>query len=57
MSPDADIIAEKLNTRRISYSVPKKDAEKAKDHAEVDTFKELGEETFNYYMRQEGLAK
>ena len=37
--------------------VSKKDAEKAKDHAEVDTFKELGEETFNYYMRQEGLAK
>ncbi|WP_262288763.1 ATP-binding protein [Hallella absiana] len=55
--PDENIIADKQNTRRISYSVPKKDAERAKDHAEVDTFKELGEETFNYYMRQEGLTK
>lgn len=55
--PDADVIADKQNTRRISYSVPKNDAEKAKNHAEVDSFKELGEETFNYYMRQEGLTK
>lgn len=53
---DTDTIARKKNKVRIAYDVSKETAETAKDHAEVKSFKELGETTFNYYLKLEELA-
>lgn len=53
---DTDIIARKKSTIRIAYDVLKQSAEIAKDHAEAKSFKELGETTFDYYLKLEELA-
>ncbi len=53
---DTDIIARKKSTIRIAYDVLKQTAEIAKDHAEAKSFKELGETTFDYYLKLEELA-
>lgn len=53
---DTDTIARKRSTVRIAYDVLKETAEAAKDHAEVKSFKELGETTFDYYLKLEELA-
>ena len=43
------------DVRHISYDVPRKIAEKARLHAEVESFKELGITSFYYYVRQEDI--
>ncbi len=53
---DTDIIARKKSTVRIAYDVSKQTAEVAKDHAEAKSYKELGETTFDYYLKLEELA-
>lgn len=52
---DLDIIAQKKETIRIAYDVNKKIGNKAKNHSKSKSFKELGELTFDYYMRMEEL--
>jgi hypothetical protein len=42
-------------TVRISYSKEKTIVENVMKHLEVSTYKEVGEETFNYYVKMEGL--
>lgn len=53
---DTDIIARKKSTVRIAYDVSKQVAEEAKEHAEAKSYKELGETTFDYYLKLEELA-
>lgn len=53
---DTDIIARKKSTVRIAYDVSKQTAEVAKNHAEAKSYKELGETTFDYYLKLEELA-
>lgn len=50
-----EILVKNNDRRHISYDVPRKIAEKARLHAEVESFKDLGLTTFDYYVRQEGL--
>lgn len=52
---DTEQIATKKDTVRISYSVQKKVAEVAKNHSGSKSYKELGECTFEYYMKMEEL--
>lgn len=53
---DTDIIAKKKSTVRIAYDVSKQIAEVAREHARAKTYKELGETTFDYYLKLEELA-
>lgn len=53
---DTDIIARKKSTVRIAYDVEKQTAEAAKEHAEAKSYKELGETTFDYYLKLEEIA-
>jgi len=53
---DTDIIARKKSTVRIAYDVAKQTAEAAKEHAEAKSYKELGETTFDYYIKLEEIA-
>ena len=50
-----EILVKSKDVRHISYDVPRKIADKARLHAEVDSFKELGQMTFDYYIRQEDI--
>ena len=50
-----EILVKANDVRHIAYDVPRKTAEKARLHAEVESFKELGLMTFNYYVRQEDI--
>ena len=50
-----ETIAKSKDVRHISYDVPRKIADKARLHAEVDSYKELGQTTFDYYVRQEDI--
>lgn len=52
---DLDMISQKKNTVRIAYDVNKDMALEARKYAEVGSFKELGEVTFDYYLQMEGL--
>ena len=52
---ESEILDKTKDVRRISYDVPRKIADKARLHAEVDSFKELGLTTFYYYVRQEDI--
>ena len=52
---DLDIIAQKKETTRIAYDVNKKIGNKAKNYSKSKSLKELGELTFDYYIRMEGL--
>lgn len=52
---DADLIAEKKDTVRISYSVKKDLANTVKYHSGMKSYKEIGEYTFNYYLKMEEL--
>lgn len=56
-SPDLDYenIIINNNETRISYSVPKRIAEIAKHHAGVNSNKDLGALTFDYYMKMEEI--
>lgn len=57
LSPILDLqkISEKKDTVRVAYDVKKKIAEEAKNNAEVNSYKELGKTTFNYYIKMEGI--
>lgn len=50
-----EILVKAKDVRHISYDVPRKIADKARIHAEVESFKELGKTTFDYYVRQEDI--
>lgn len=50
-----EILVKAKDVRHISYDVPRKIADKARLYAEVESFKELGQMTFEYYVRQEGI--
>jgi hypothetical protein len=52
---DPNLLAEKKDNIRIAYNVPKHFANVAKDHSDTKNFKELGEYTFNYYLKMEKL--
>lgn len=52
---DEEILAKAKDVRHISYDVPRKIAEKTRLHADVGSFKELGQITFDYYVRQEDI--
>lgn len=52
---DQDLIAEKKDKVRISYSVEKQLAQLAKEHSGAKTLTELGNHTFLYYLRMEEL--
>jgi len=52
---DEDVIAQKKSTVRIAYDVNKIKADNAKHHAEASSYKELGNITFDYYLRMEGI--
>jgi hypothetical protein len=45
----------KDNTRRISYTVSKEKADAALEHSGARSYKELGEKTFEYYTKLEGI--
>lgn len=53
---DTDVIARKKSTVRIAYDVAKQTAETAKEHAEAKSYKELGEITFDYYLKLEEIS-
>ena len=50
-----EILVKAKDVKHFSYDVPRKIAEKARLHAEVESFKELGQVTFDYYVRQENI--
>jgi len=52
---DPNLLAEKKDTVRIAYNVSKQSANVARDHSDSKNFKELGEYTFNYYLKMEEL--
>lgn len=52
---DEEIIAQKKSTVRIAYDVNKVKADEAKNHADASSYKELGNITFDYYLRMEGI--
>lgn len=52
---DQDTIAMKKDTVRISYDLKKSVANTVKDYAQAKTYKELGEFTFNYYVKMEDV--
>jgi hypothetical protein len=52
---DSELLAEKKDTVRISYSVKKDSANAVKYHSGMKSFKEVGEYTFSYYLKMEDL--
>ena len=52
---DEDVIAQKKSTVRIAYDANKIKADSAKKHAEVSSYKDLGNITFEYYLRMEEI--
>lgn len=50
-----DIISQKKETVRIAYDANKNVAYAAKIHAEARSYKELGEFSFEYYLRMEDI--
>jgi len=52
---DTNLIAQKKDTVRIAYDLPKTIANKAKYYSDSKSYKELGEYTFNYYIKMEEL--
>lgn len=52
---DLDIISQKKQNVRIAYDVNKDLAELAKGHAEARSYKELGNITFDYYIKMEDI--
>ena len=52
---DFELISQKKQTVRIAYDADKESANRAKIHAEVGSFKELGSMSFDYYLQMEGL--
>ena len=52
---DEDVIAQKKSTVRIAYDANKIKADSAKKHAEASSYKDLGNITFDYYLRMEGV--
>lgn len=52
---DMDIISQKKETVRIAYDANKNVAYAAKIHAEARSYKELGEFSFEYYLRMEDI--
>ena len=53
---DVDIIAQKKNNVRIAYDVNKDLADAAKHHAEAKSYKELGNTSFEYYLKMEDIT-
>lgn len=53
---DLDTIADKKSHVRIAYNVDRELASKAKQHSECSSFKQLGEYTFEYYLKMEELT-
>ena len=54
---DLDIISRKKQYVRIAYDVNKDLAELAKEHAEAKNYKELGNTTFEYYLKMEDIQQ
>ena len=52
---DMDIISRKKQYVRIAYDANKDLAELAKEHAEAKNYKELGNTTFEYYLKMEAI--
>jgi hypothetical protein len=52
---DSDLIAQKRDSVRIAYEVKKEQAEVVKFHSGTKSYKELGELTFQYYLKMEDL--
>jgi len=52
---DLDKISRKKQNIRIAYDVNKNLAEQAKEHAEARSYKELGNITFDYYLKMEDI--
>lgn len=52
---DMDIISRKKQYVRIAYDANKDLADRAKEHAEARTYKELGIKTFEYYLKMEAI--
>lgn len=52
---DMDIISRKKQYVRIAYDANKDLAELAKEHAEAKNYKELGNTTFEYYLKMEDI--
>lgn len=52
---DLDTISRKKNVTRIAYDVNKEIADLAKEHAEAKSYKELGNITFDYYLKMEDI--
>ena len=52
---DMDIISRKKQYVRITYDANKDLAELAKEHAEAKNYKELGNTTFEYYLKMEDI--
>lgn len=52
---DLDTISRKRLVTRIAYDVNKEIAELAKEHAEAKSYKELGNITFDYYLKMEDI--
>lgn len=52
---DMDIISRKKQYVRISYEANKALADEAKEHAEAKNYKELGNTTFEYYLKMEEI--
>lgn len=53
---DVDIISQKKNNVRIAYDVNKDLADAAKHHAEAKSYKELGNTSFEYYLKMEDIT-
>ena len=49
------MIAQKKSNVRIAYDANKIKADSAKKHAEAGSYKDLGNITFEYYLRMEGI--
>ena len=54
-SIDLDKLAEKSDYTRIAFNYNKEKVESAKKHFGAKTYKQLGEGTFEYYLKMEGL--
>ena len=53
---DLDLISRKKLVTRIAYDVNKDLADLARDHAEAKSYKELGNITFDYYLKMEDIS-
>jgi hypothetical protein len=54
-SIDMDLVAEKNEWCRISFSALRETADLAKKHSETNSYKQLGEYIFDYYLKMEEL--